>query len=312
MDYLLNMRKLFVSCILVLFAFNLNSQDEYEWWNIKHNWDGVSSWMKYIIYSPSYMGPNSLPVPEVNKAEFDKNYYFNLGSIYHRSEGDKTFNFTTQINLPVAKDRMGILINYMPVEFYRTDTMTRDIRRARDYEPDGYSLGDFYFTTFLQIIKDHPKLPDVLFSINLKTASGTNLRNARNTDAPGYYFDISFGKDFTLSGENFKWIRPYAMLGFYCYQTNWYKYPQNDAFLYGSGLEYGFKKFKITTEIGGYIGYFDLDDKPMVFRTEIKSITNAITDYKLFFQTGLNDFPYTSFGISAYINLFSRKTGSRE
>lgn len=280
-----------------LMAIHGFSQD-FDWWNTKHNYDGVSSWMKYIIYSPSYMGPNSLPVPDVSKGYFDENFYISPGAFYHYSEGDKTFNFMSHFNLPLAPGRAGVMVSYMPVEFYQMDTITRDIRRARDYDPDGYSLGDFYFTTYLQIIKGHKNLPDIMMSINLKTTSGTNLKNARNTDAPGYYFDVSASKKIEIEKEKLKWLRPYGMAGFYNYQTNCYKYTQNDAFLFGIGTEIGFNKFRIDTEIGGYIGYFDLGDKPIVYRLEYRSLRKSGPDYSLVFQTGINDFQYTSFGFS--------------
>lgn len=296
------MKKPILILIVTLHYLSCYTQDDYSWWNIKHDYDGVSSWMKYIIYSPSYMGPNALPVPDVSKGYFNDKYFVDLGTVYHFSGGDRTFNFISVFNLPVAPGRAGVLISYVPVEFYETDTVTRDMRRARDYFPSGHSFGDFYLTTYLQVIKNHGSLPDVMLTINLKTASGTNLRNARNTDAPGYYFDASASKKFFTGYEKLEWIRPFAMAGFYCYQTNYYKYTQNDAFLYGAGMEFGFRHFVLETEVGGYIGYFNLGDKPMVYRLELRSQGEKPAGYRLFFQRGLNDFPFTSFGFSFFLN----------
>ena len=295
------MKKLF-SLIILVYIFSDGGAQPANWWEEKHNWDGVSSWMKYITYSPSYMGPNALPVPDVSKGMFEENFYLGLGSVYHHSKGDQTFNFLSEFNLPVASGKAVILISYMPVEFYETDTLTRDIRAGIDYETDGYSLGDFYLSTYLQLVKDHDKLPDMMLTINLKTASGTNLRNARNTDAPGYWFDFSAGKKISISNKRIEYLRPYGMAGFYVYQTNCFKYTQNDAFLFGAGAEIGFEKFRLDTEVGGYLGYFDLGDQPVVYRLEYRSLREGVMDYRIFFQTGIQDFPFTSFGFSTLIN----------
>lgn len=279
----------------------LFSQDT-DWWNEKHNWDGVSSWMKYMTYSTSYMGPNALPVPDVTKGYFEDGFYASLGSTGHYSEGDQTFNFTTEFNLPIAPGKAGVKVKYMPVEFYQTDTITRDLRAARDYDGKGYSYGDFYIHSYLQVISEHEWLPDIMLSVNLKTASGTNLMDARNTDAPGYWIDVSAGKKYQAEGRKYNYIRPYGMLGFYSYQTNYYINTQNDAFLFGAGAEIGFEKFRLQTEIGGYIGYFDLGDKPIVYRLEYQSIRNSLIDYQIFLQTGINDFPFTSLGFEILLN----------
>ncbi|MGC9343960.1 MAG: hypothetical protein ACP5E3_14755, partial [Bacteroidales bacterium] len=289
----MNLRKLLLlNCALILFA-NLYSQD-YNWWNELHNWDGISSWKHYITYSSKYMGANALPVPEVNKGAFPDFTEIKLGVQQHSGKGDKTINFLTDFFYPVVPERAGIKLHYVPVEFYQTDTATRDMRAARDLVPEGHSFGDIYISTFIQLIRDHEKLPDLMISINLKTASGTNLGNARHTDAPAYYFDASLGKTFQTGGKVITSWRPYFMGGFYSYQTNRSDFLQNDAFLFGLGFQLETPLFVMENNLGGYLGYFGNGDQPVVLRTKILSRRDAILNYSVSYQFGIHDVIYNT------------------
>jgi len=297
--------KRIILILLILSGFQSAFSQEYLWWNIKHNWDGVTSWKDYINYSADYMGPNALPVPEINKGIFNKNFEFEGGGFFHYSKGDKTGNSFFVLNLPVAPGIAGIKISYVPFEIYSTDSITRDLRKAREYVPEGYSLGDFYVTTFVQVIKDKERFPDVLISLNIKTASGTNLKNARHSDSPGYYFDLSLGKTIELKSEKIKSLRPYFMGGFYSYQTYWTDHSQNDAVLFGGGMEIDLGKLIVNTGLGGYYGYFAMGDRPVVYRFEMKSNRESRVNYKFQFQQGIHDFGFTSVGFSAAFRLRS-------
>jgi len=193
-------RAFFLSLSL-LFSSLLHAQD-YDWWNQKHNWDGVTSWTDYLIISPAYLGPNALPVPEIKKGILPKNRSLELGMDGHFNKGDQTGNLYSELFFPLFSQRVGLGISYVPLEMYRTDTIIRDQRRSREYDPRGFSLGDVYFSTYIHLIKEKEKIPDVLLSVNLRTASGSNIEGARHTDAPGYFFDLSAGKKiFTVSKE---------------------------------------------------------------------------------------------------------------
>lgn len=289
-----------IVCLVFTNHFIAFAQDS-QWWNELHNWDGVSSWKEYITYSSKYMGPNALPVPEINAGEFSRFTELELGLEQHLSPGDKTFNLLANVFLPVVKDRVGLRVNYRPVEFYEMDTVTRNERAARDYDPSGYSFGDIYFSTLIQVIKNHEKLPDLMLSINLKTASGTNLGNARHTDAPGYYFDASTGKTFQTGNKIITSWRPYFMWGFYSYQTNRNDYLQNDAFLYGIGFRVETPVVWIENQVGGYLGYFGNGDQPAVYRLKFNCRRESLLNCKLGFQIGLHDFPYYSVCLSGVL-----------
>lgn len=295
----------------VMITLHLRAQD-HSWWNEKHDWDGVTHWKDYLIFSSGFMGPNALPVPDINRGEFSDKYEFEIGLQQHSGKGDKTINFLSDLIIPISPGKAGIKIHYIPVEFYETDTLTRDLRKAHEYDTKGYSYGDVYFTTYIQAIKDHPKLPDLLFTINLKTTSGTNMGSARHTDAPGYYFDASLAKTFQTGSKYLESWRPYFMGGFYSYQTNRHDYEQNDAFLFGFGLLTSTALLQIDNQLGGYIGYIRNGDQPVVYRLTFLSNYESAINYKVGFQFGIHDVPFNSLTVSGVLRFEDLKMFRKE
>jgi len=287
----------FLSVIMLMAVCRTYAQDDnYEWWNKKHNWDGVTNWAKYLTYSPAYLGPNALPVPEIRNALIQKRVSLETRADLHFSTGDNTQNLFLKLIYPFWDGRLGLEIYAVPIEHFKMDTITRDERAGRDLDAEGYAAGDIYVGTMIQIIRGHKSWPDILLGITLRTASGGNVGNARYTDAPGYYFDLSFGKTFKTR-DKFS-IRPFVMLGFYAWQTNRDDYRQNDALLYGLGASLLNEKFEFNAKYGGYKGYIGNGDSPMVLRANaIYKFPN--THLKLSFQQGLRDFEYTSFSFGA-------------
>ena len=283
------------SCISVLLIPIYSLSQDYSWWNEKHNWDGVTSWNKYIIISPAFMGPNALPVPEIHNGILSNKCNFKFALDGHFSKGDQTENIFTELYIPLAKDKVGLNINVVPIEHYAIDTTTRDLRRIRDYDGEGLAGGDIYVSTLIQLIKDKEKWPDILLTINLKTASGTNLAAARYSDTPGYYFDLSFSKSIEFNESRIKSIRPFILGGFYSWQTYQDDNSQNDAALFGLGMDLNLDKILIKNTIGGYAGYVGNGDKPLVYRFLLRSTLNTIVNYEFRFQQGINDFDYSSF-----------------
>ncbi len=295
---------------ILLLAILLNSASAYSqdwsWWNEKHNWDGVTHWTHYLIVSPSYLGPNALPVPAIKQGIILQNFTMDIGGEGHFSTGDKTTNLYTDIFIPVCKSRAGINLTWIPVEYYQMDTLTRDERRARDYDGKGFATGDLIIGTYIRILKERDRLPGILLTINLKAATGSNMEGARYADSPGYHFDLSFGKSFPVKKQHLTYFRLYGMMGLYVYQTHYDKNYQNDAFLYGGGINLGWKKFIIENQLGGYIGYIGDGDRPVVYRLKIRSNRDARLNYALLFQQGIHDFDYSTIRVSAIINLKER------
>ena len=299
----LNAIKTILLFVVLIFHQYFCFGQDYQWWNTKHNWDGVTPWYNYIIISPKFMGPNALPVPIIKNGMISQNSYFSLGVNNHFLSGDKTENLSTELYIRLFSPRVGLNIEIVPIEHYKMDTLTRDIRRARSFNGEGFASGDFYIGTYIQLIQNVKKLPDVLLTINFKTASGYNLYDARYTDTPGYFFDLSFGKKINLNKQKTKFIKPFLMLGFYCWQILGNAYRQNDAFLYGVGSNFIFSHFEIKNSFGGYYGYIGNGDKPMVYRLSLSSTFNTVLNYEVKFQQGLHDINYSSFGLSCNINL---------
>jgi nucleoside-specific outer membrane channel protein Tsx len=114
--------------------------------------------------------------------------------------------------------------------------------------------------------------------------------------------DISAGKTIYSGDGNLHGIRAYAMSGLYVFQTNLTDYMQNDAFLYGAGLDLDFGRLQMEHQLGGYAGYLGNGDKPMVYRMNLSWIQGSVTEIKLRFQQGFIDFPYTTLRLSTLIN----------
>jgi hypothetical protein len=290
--------------LMLIYPFQLFAQD-YSWWNEKHNWDGVTSWTRYIEVSPGYMGPNALTVPEIRNGTIFNEIYFEAAFDAHFSKGDNTQNIFTKFFYPFSKQKVAFEIQFIPWEHYKMTEETRDERKARGYTGEGTTIGDIVFGTIIQILKDRGKWPDILFSANFKTASGGGFDNARYIDAPGYYFDVSFGKSYNIGHLKQNSIRPYCLLGFYAWQTNRTDNFQNDAFLYGAGIDLELNKLYITNQVGGYSGYMGNKDEALVYRFKF-IFEQRIINYKLEFQQGLHDFKYSTVRVSAMIKILRK------
>lgn len=286
---------------LFFLPFLLFSQGQsYHWWNVKHGWDGVSSWTLYITHEPGTMGPNALPVPELKEGMIDLLGSFEFDLEGHYNTGDQTQNIFTKLNLPVS-DRVSMQMWWVPYEQYQTDTIVRDFRAARGYSGEGQSVGDVYISTNIQIIKDKKGWPDLALEIALKTASGNNLEDVRFTDTPAYYFDLSGGYTFDL-GKELK-LRPYGMLGFYVYQTMRDDYYQNDCILWGAGFNLENKRWILKNQLAGYHGYFGAYDRPVVYRAQLVYKASKMK-YHCQFQTGNESYPFHSLRLGLTMKLY--------
>jgi hypothetical protein len=266
----------------------LFSQEDFSWWTTIHHWDGHTPWIQYMTMSSAFMGPNALPVPDVTSGNLDTTLQIELSGDYHFSRGDKTRNFYTRGYLPLYENRFAVSVDVVPYEWFKTDTVTRDVRAARGRNGKGGAGGDIYFSCLFQLLRNKEHWPDLAFRSAYRLASGTNLRNARFTDGPGYYFDLSAGKNFSFRSKQ---IRLYAMGGFYAYQTFDLEHLQNDCLLYGCGMDVTFKKWKIIQSLAGYSGYLQIGDKPLVYRTGIQWL-RANFDWKISYQWGIQDYDF--------------------
>lgn len=289
--------------LLILYSFTSFSQ-EFDWWNEKHNWDGTTHWTQYLTLSPAFMGPNALPVPEFKNGIIYDKLNLEVSGDAHFSKGDKTQNLFTKLFIPLYENRVAFELRWVPIERFKTDTITRDLRVSRGRSGEGTATGDVYISTQFQLLKDHKKLPDILFSVNLKTTSGSKLTELRTTDTHGFWLDLSVGKDIQINGNLIKSVRPHFMGGFYGYQTLSLDQWQNDAPLYSVGLDLNIAdKFTFKQGIGGYYGYLNNGDQPLVSRTELVTQSKNGVNFKTAFQYGIHDFPYKSLRVGVEFNL---------
>lgn len=280
--------------VLLVVPIGLSGQNKYIPPDPYTQWDGITHWSKYQVSSARYLGPNALPVPLMHKAMIPEKFYWSGQYEYYYGPGDETHDFQTRIIIPVAKGKIGLEFRYVPVEFFSMDSTVSRMRRTLSGKAvSGRAFGDVYFGTMVQLIKDHPYLPDFSIAMSCRTASGTERANARYTDTPGYYFDASFGDTYGKDRGFFRHVRWYGELGFYAWQTYLDNYPQNDALLFGGGIDFDFKDFFVNQSIAGYAGYMKNGDEPIVYRIDLGiKIGNAAII--LGYENGLRDYPFQS------------------
>ncbi|HOP05577.1 MAG TPA: hypothetical protein PLE67_13995 [Tenuifilaceae bacterium] len=292
-------KQLIISLLIILFfSFSATAQDT----GFPDTW---GRWKTRIVLTAENLGPNALPVPEIRNGLVNEAAFFSLSGNYHFSDYDKTYCPDFKFSLPLANGRVALEVWSPFVEWFEADSLSLLERKARNLTPTGYSGGDVYVATLIQVLKNHEFLPDMLVSISLKTASGNNLEQLRHTDTPGYYFDLSLGKNFSVS-EKLN-VRPFGLIGFYVYQTHQVMALQNDALLWGGGVAFSTPRVDISGNVGGYRGYFNQGDRPVVARisSKVKILKNV--SGTLNFQKGLNDFPFNSVSIGVKYLFFNSK-----
>ncbi|WP_167613268.1 hypothetical protein [Maribellus sediminis] len=282
--------KYIISILLLLIASGtLKAQEDYTWWNEIHHWEpGMPGWRNWLTISPAYLGPNALPVPEVKRGFLTNKSEIELTASNHFHSGDPTQDLSGRAYIPFAKGKIAIEMYGVLLEHYNYTTEIRDERVSRDKDGTGYAIGDFYFSTLIQLVKDR-KFPNTMFRAALKTASGTNLEAVRYADSPGYFFDVSISED--LGNAEHVLFRPYGMLGFYSWQTNDELNLQNDAFLYGLGADIEKNNWRVGASWSGYYGYKDNGDRPMQLNAEVRKDYGKKA-FRLQYQHGLHDWMY--------------------
>ncbi len=283
------MRSLFVSAMLCCTAL-FSSAQSYTWWETTVHWDGITPWERYITFTPGFLGPNALPVPHITNGSIDSINSIGFSSDFYFSKDDYTQDISLYGNYCLVKNKISFDAHWVPVEHF---TMSHNLKTERhvftSHYYDRYASGDIYLNTNIQILNNKKKNIHSAFRVGYRFAS-SEIGAARFTDAPGYYFDLSFAKGFPIPA--LKWI---VMAGGYFWQAdNIERHRQDDAFLFGSGFEWNKKNLRIQTCITGYLGWFGkLRDKPILFRINAdKTIKRKIIFFQ--FQQGLHNFNYAS------------------
>lgn len=293
--------KKYVLLCLCLTGGVLNAQD-FGWWNDVAEWDGVTHWSQYIKIRPEFLGPNALPVPEVAESSLSENFQYELRYDEHFHANEKTRNLFTRLYFPIAEGKAAVQVTWLR-EWYQLDVIARNERLARDFDPNGATMGDITFETKIQLLKDHGRWPDATLNVYLKTASGEDFRNARHTDAPAYHYDLSFGKTYQNQMSEWNWN---VMLGLYVWQTYQPDNRQNDAVLNGVSLGYKRGNWKAEQSLAGYIGYQDNGDIPYVSRSSVSRVF-GMWESRLTYQHGFSDFEYNTIRVGIIYSVASDK-----
>ncbi|MDX9882679.1 MAG: hypothetical protein RBS73_11490 [Prolixibacteraceae bacterium] len=288
--------KQFLFVFTMLLPFSCFPQEDWTWWNELHGWQpGMPSWRMFLTISPGFLGPNALPVPELKQGILPAQKEMEFGTDFHFMEGDHTQDIAGRFYYPFAGAKIAIEVYGVLLEHYAMSEAIRDERVARDKDARGLAIGDLYFSTLLQLIKNR-RFPDTMMRLACKTASGGRLDAARYADSPGYFLDLNFSKNLSSDSQDTQWV-PFGMLGFYSWQTNDDMNLQNDALLYGAGIDIRFNRLTVRNSLSGYYGYKNNGDRPMVYTFDLQKELKNYT-FRIRYLHGLHDWMYRTVKLS--------------
>ncbi|MDX2285212.1 MAG: hypothetical protein NW241_13690 [Bacteroidia bacterium] len=291
-------RCLTFSAMLLALGLRLAAQPSQQDWAQHVGWDGVSHFTEYLIFSPGFMGPNALPVPVLPEGRIIREGFVSVGGALHRAPGDFTRNFTAALAYSPDRKRAAFDLYLVPQEFFTVSDSLKWQRNVyyRNWN-ERRAIGDLYVNSHLQLLFAGRHPLDLTLRAGLRTASSSKKEAARYTDAPGYYFDLSGGRDL---GRHF---RLYGMAGLYVWQTNQDRQYQNDAFLFGLGQSWRQGPWHVWLHAAGYLGYLNNGDRPLTLRAGAEW-RQGRWGWIAEGQWGLLDLPYRSVEARARYYLF--------
>jgi len=263
--------------------------------------DDYHEQMKLLIYSPRYFGPNAFPTPILRSGKVGDRYEAEVRGEYHYFSGDKTTNLYTRVLLPLIKNRGGIEVSFNLFEKYKMTPETVEERHAVEAESPITCHGDIIVSSFFQLIASE-KWVDAMINLNLKTASGKRVCDARYTDAAAYWFDLTLGRYLFKTKDDKLSLRLQAMAGFYCWMTNQITNRQNDAMLYGAGISLNYRNVSVSTDFTEFKGYKSNGDNPLTWRNNLRyELKKNIISFR--YNHGMQDNLYDTFSVG-YIRCF--------
>lgn len=255
---------------------------------------------QYLQYASELMGPNALPVPDLNYANIGRLHKIEIGALYHHMEGDDAINSYFNLYWNIAPGRAAIEIYGYPTETFR---MTNEVRDERHVYADdkGWMTqgGDIWVNVQVQLLKETKRLPDVLLNIMNKTTTG-DVSDGRFTDAPLNCFLLATAKSFQLKNNVINELQIALNLGYYIWQTQRSEPDQDEGPSYGVGVKLRHKRFSLYNELCGYSAYnaygwwsdvTNGKNSPMVSRSRIEYDREKFA-WRLEFQNGYRDYSY--------------------
>ncbi len=255
---------------------------------------------KWIQVAPGKMGPNALPVPDMDYALIGNQSSVAAGTHLNVLKGETSINSYLDFYWAVAPGKVAVKIWGFPSETFRINNQIRDERQIY-YDDGGWitSGGDLWISTFILLLNNHQKLPDLVINYSMKTTTGSIL-HARYTDGPAHYFYAAAGKSISPKNGFPDEIRIAVMGGIYIWQTNKVEMAQDEGPLFESGFMLRHQCFSLFNEVGGYngygaYGYMGVADYnfPIIYRARLLREGKNI-DCKFEYKSGWNDYNYTT------------------
>lgn len=261
--------------------------------------------------APAFFGPNAFPVPDMLngdrlkkcKIEIYTDHYF--GTITTAKE-DYTANIFAKLAVPLFSSRVNLNLWGNLFEYYSVSPAVNKYRRVEGgVHTKGTLAGDIYISTDITMLCQEKNWLDMVLRVALKTASGGEFGKARYYDNAGYFFDATFGKRFFFP-DNKCSMKLALASGFLCWQTDYGR--QNDAVMYGVRLDFNAKAFMASAEWGGYVGWENFGDAPMVLKLNA-SYSLGDFDVTAGYRAGLVDWPFhqVRLGLRYHLPLFTKK-----
>lgn len=255
---------------------------------------------KWLQIAPGKLGPNALPVPDMDYAIVDELNTIETGIHYHYMPGDVAVNSFLSFYISVVPEKVAVELWGVPREAFH---MTNEIRDERQifWDDPGWltQQGDLWVSTYIQIVKDK-KFPD--FSINYTFSTTTGLSShGRYCDAPIHYCYTAFGKNIEVSCPVIDEIRISAMGGFYVWQTNKAEMSQDEGPLIELGVRFRKGKLFLYNELGGYFGFGAYGflnvpeyNDPVLYKGKIEK-TGKRWSCNFEYRYGIHDYHYQTF-----------------
>jgi hypothetical protein len=269
---------------------------------------GGSNVGKWLQIAPAKLGPNALPVPEIDWAQVGEYSNVEAGAHYHHMPGDTALNSFFSFYWDIAPNRAAVKIWGQPTETFRLSNELRNDRQIY-YDDTGWIThgGDLFISTYIQIFNEQKFIPAFSISYTLKTTTGGN-KHGRYTDASMNWFYLATGKSFFFENSIIDELRVAGLLGFYVWQTNKVEMAQDEGPVFVGGIKLRKGRYNLHADIGGYTGYdaYEFIDRtngedriqgnndPLVLRTSLEHTGNRF-GFSFEYQTGFRDYHYNTF-----------------
>lgn len=249
------------------------------------------------LVAPAYFGPNAFPVPDMSDGTTSDKLKVELAadgfvcSATSSLSDDITADLFARLTVPLFTDRVNLVVWMPVVEWYRSGPQINALRRVQN--PDrwitGFDSGDAYVSTDILVLDEKKRGCALVLRAALKSASGNSFGTARVYDAPGYFFDVSVGRNIYQSYDRKTVLRTALSTGFLCWQTADGR--QNDAVMYGALFSLKTGQFSAEINYGGYVGWESKGDRPMTLKTKLSWSLGRFS-INAMYQTGFVHWPF--------------------